>query len=76
MYLSADHALFQPLEVGVRPGALAPGGHAPQVVREVDSVELVVDELPDVPGEVVVSEIRPRASIINSDEFDVELCQF
>ena len=41
----------------MRPGALAPGGHAPQIVREVHRVELVVDEFPYVPRKIVMSEM-------------------
>ena len=40
----------------MRPRTLAPGRHSPQIMREVDPVELVVDELPDVPREIIVSE--------------------
>ena len=39
----------------MRPGALAPRGDVSQVVGEVHSAQLVVDELADVPGEVVVT---------------------
>lgn len=38
----------------MRPRALPPRRDVAQVVREVDAVQLVVDELADVPGEVVV----------------------
>ena len=53
-YLGADPALADPVEVSVRPGAVAPRRDESQVVGEVDRVQLVVDELADVPGEVVV----------------------
>lgn len=38
----------------MRPPALGPRRDVLQVVREVDRVQLVVHELPDVPREVVV----------------------
>lgn len=59
-YLSPDHAPAQPVEVGVRPGARAPRRDVSQVVRKVDLVQLVVDELADVPGQVIMPVGRRR----------------
>jgi hypothetical protein len=39
----------------VRPRTLAPGRDVAKVVGEVDRVQLVVDELSHVPGQVVVA---------------------
>ena len=39
----------------MRPLTLAPRRDIPQVVSEVHSVELVMDEFPDVPREIVVT---------------------
>ena len=50
------------------PPALGPRLHVLEVVREVHSVELVVYELPDVPGEVVVAEEdKESATSISGD---------
>ena len=64
LYLSSYSSLPQPVEVGVRPEAIAPRREEPEVVGEVDRVELVVDELPDVPGQVVVAEEREKKVIL------------
>ena len=53
-YLRADSALPEPVEICVRPAALSPGRDVAQVVRQVDRVQLVVDELADVPRQVIV----------------------
>ena len=44
----------------MRPLALAPRRNVAQVVREVHSVELVMDEFPDVPREIVVTGTRRK----------------
>ena len=67
-HLTADHAVGESHDVGVGPRALGPRLDVLEVVREVHSVELVVYELPDVPGEVVVAEEdKESATSISGD---------
>lgn len=53
--LSADHALPKPRQVGLAPGALAPGHDLPEVGVEVELGQLVVHEVAYVPGQIVVA---------------------
>lgn len=48
-------SLLQPREVGVAPGARRPRQDLPEVLIELEVLELVVQEHPDVPGQVVVT---------------------
>ena len=53
--LGTDHTGSHPVEVSVGPLGGGPGGGELDVGAEVHLVQLVVDELSDVPGEVIVS---------------------
>jgi hypothetical protein len=44
---------------------LVPGLDELQVFREVDRLQLVVDELPDVPGKVVVPETTNKSKVVS-----------
>lgn len=55
-YLSSQHSPLHPREVSVRPGARGPRGYSPQISGEVEPLQLVVYEVADVPGEIIVSE--------------------
>ena len=57
--MSPDPAMNQSIEVGVGPRGGAPGFLGAQVARHIHFFQFVVDEVSDVPGEVVVSS-RPR----------------
>lgn len=53
-YLSADHALFEPRQIGLRPITLRPRFHGRQVRGEIEIHQLVVHELANVPRQIVV----------------------
>lgn len=55
IYLTADHALSQSDQVGLTPRALAPGRDLAQVLVKIKLRQLVVDEVSDVPRQVIVT---------------------
>ena len=61
-HLTSNFSLWQSKEIGVRPFAFWPRFNKLQVLREVDGLQLVVHELPDVPRQIVVSENEKEKS--------------
>ena len=59
-YLSTEIPLHKAGDVCVWPLGAGPGLHLRQVSGEVDCLQLVVDKLADVPGEVVMAENRVK----------------
>ena len=59
-HLSAHEARPQPAQVGLAPLATAPWPGALAQVLQLQPAEAVVDELPDVPGQVVVPGRKQR----------------
>ena len=72
--LGTDQPGSHPVEVSVGPLGGGPGGGELDVGAEVHLVQLVVDELSDVPGEVVVSRnlIIGSLSQLNTTDFCTE----
>ena len=59
-YLSTEVPLHQAGDVSVWPLGVGPGLHLGEVRREVDRLQLVVDKLADVPGQVVVADNKVK----------------
>lgn len=54
-YLAADHPLTKPNQIRLAPGALAPRRDLPQILLEIEVGQLVVNEVSNVPGQVIVA---------------------
>lgn len=53
-HLRANVSSLHPEQVGVGPRAAGPGGDLAQILGEPEVVQVVVDELADVPRQIVV----------------------
>ena len=53
--LGRDHALFEAAQVRVAPGAGRPGRHLSQIAAKVKVLQLILEELAYVPGQIVVA---------------------
>lgn len=53
--LSADHSLPEPRQIRLTPGALAPGPDLSEIRVEIEFRELIVNEIANIPGQIVVA---------------------
>ena len=74
--LGTDHPGSHPVEVSVGPLGGGPGGGELDVGAEVHLVQLVVDELSDVPGEVIVSRNTSIGSLSLSQQLNTAFVHF